>query len=75
MLDRRRRGEANAGALAGVDVAHEPGEVIARREAPVRSPEVGIEQGDNPTRRQSALNYLSPVEFERRYCSDPITAA
>jgi putative transposase len=34
-----------------------------------------IEAFYNPTRRHSALAYLSPAEFERRYRSDPITAA
>lgn len=34
-----------------------------------------IEAFYNPIRRHSALAYLSPAEFERRYRSDPITAA
>jgi len=34
-----------------------------------------IEAFYNPTRRHSALAYLSPAEFERRYRSDPIIAA
>jgi len=34
-----------------------------------------IEAFYNPIRRHSALAYLSPAEFERRYRSDPVTAA
>ena len=34
-----------------------------------------IEAFYNPIRRHSALAYLSPAEFERRYRTDPITAA
>jgi len=34
-----------------------------------------IEAFYNPIRRHSALAYLSPAEFERRYRSEPITAA
>lgn len=34
-----------------------------------------IEAFYNPIRRHSALAYLSPAEFERRYRPDPITAA
>jgi putative transposase len=34
-----------------------------------------IEAFYNPIRRHSALAYLSPAEFERRYRSNPITAA
>ncbi len=34
-----------------------------------------IEAFYNPTRRHSALDYLSPAAFERRYRSEPITAA
>jgi putative transposase len=34
-----------------------------------------IEAFYNPIRRHSALAYLSPAEFERRYRSQPITAA
>jgi putative transposase len=34
-----------------------------------------IEAFYNPIRRHSALAYLSPAEFERRYRADPVTAA
>lgn len=34
-----------------------------------------IEAFYNTTRRHSALAYLSPAEFERRYRSEPISAA
>jgi putative transposase len=34
-----------------------------------------IEAFYNPRRRHSALDYLSPAEFERRYRSETITAA
>jgi putative transposase len=34
-----------------------------------------IEAFYNPTRRHSALDYLSPTDFERRYRSETITAA
>ena len=34
-----------------------------------------IEAFYNPHRRHSALGYLSPADFERRYRSETITAA
>ena len=34
-----------------------------------------IEAFHDPRRRHSAIGYLSPAEFERRYRSDKITAA
>jgi putative transposase len=34
-----------------------------------------IEAFYNPQRRHSALGYLSPADFERRYRSETITAA
>jgi putative transposase len=34
-----------------------------------------IEAFYNPIRRHSALDYLSPADFERRYRSDTVTAA